>query len=194
MKKPMDESDLLLQNLLLQNLLDPLPNHCVAPNKQEIIGLSTSDKTAFLLSALDFHIHEIQRREEKEQRIFDWCTNLLLITFGAIVALAGQAQSLAFPVFTKIVATIFIGFPTAIFVYRIMIQRTRTRRNAEIVQRIEEIFHVYEDEYYSREALYPKKWSGNLSKVVSRRKTPIYYSIIIVFLAICVIVTIWLLL
>lgn len=185
----MSSNAMKLDQQLLSQLLDDEKER--AQENQSHLHLSDSDKVAFLLNALDFHMSEIQRREEKEQTLFEWCTNLLLITFGAVIALSGQSNFTSFAVGAKIIASLLIGVPIIIFIYRILIQRSRAKQNAQIADHIRDIFHAYDESHYSKQALYPKLWKGGLAKVIVQRRTPLYFSGVLIFMASCVIVAIW---
>ena len=106
--------------------------------------LSDENKTAVLLNRLDFHIHEIQRREEKETQLFEWSTALLLAVFAVTLALADPTKQLPNPQLTKLVAIFLVTVPTVIFVWRVLGERKSMARQAEIVQRIEEELHLFD--------------------------------------------------
>jgi hypothetical protein len=158
--------------------------------------LSASDKTEVLLQVLDFNIKEIHRREEEQQKLFEWSTSLLLATFGAIVALSGRATSLAYPIPIKILATALIAVPTSLFIHRIMTRVRGSVGNAKAVERIEETLHLFEDGYYGASSPYPHEWEiqGKLAKDMRKSKTPIYYALILGLMTVCVVTTVWLLL
>ena len=152
------------------------------------------DKTAVILRSLEHQFREIQRREEREQKLFEWSSGLLLAAFAAIVALSGRTSALPHALFVKTLASILIGVPTIIFSGRLLRYSKLTVDNAEAIERIEEILGVFEEGVYGEQALYPPRWRGQLARKRSERKTPHLYSVILLLMAACVIATIWLLL
>lgn len=156
------------------------------------MNMSDTDKITVLLNRLDFHINEIQRREEKETRLFEWSTTLLLAVFAVVIALSDRAEPLSHPVLVRIIATFLIAFPTLVFSYRIWSERPSMQRQAEVVELIQSGLYLFDKGYYIADmALYPERWKGNLAVSRLKRKTPIYYVAIILLMAICVITTMW---
>ena len=126
--------------------------------------------------------------------MFDWCTNLLLLSFAAIVAISGQVNNTPFALYVKIITTILILVPVSIFVLQIISYKSLIRRNTQMIEKIEDIFRVYENDYYTKGSLYPRHWQGKLTIAILRRKAPLYYSGILVIMTICVLFAVWLLL
>jgi len=155
---------------------------------------SSSDKASVLLNLLDRQIDEIQRKEQREQQWFEWSTSLLLATFGAVIAFSDRANPLPYPVIIKSVATILIVIPSFIATSRILVERSKATKNAQTVERIQQLLHLFEDGYYGVQSPYPPVWAGNLARGRLNRKTPVYYALILLLLMICVITTIWLIL
>jgi hypothetical protein len=58
------------------------------------VELSGSDKVAVLLNLQDMQVKEMHRREETEQKLFEWSTSLLLTALAAIVALSQRSAAL----------------------------------------------------------------------------------------------------
>ncbi len=52
------------------------------------MGFSDSDKASILLNLLDRQTGEMQRKEQAEQKLFEWATSLLLAEFAGVVALS----------------------------------------------------------------------------------------------------------
>ncbi len=157
--------------------------------------LSNEGKIAVLLNRLDFHTKEIHRREETETKLFEWSTALLLAVFAVIIALSDRSNPLPYSFIVKSIAILFVIIPTGVFIYRIISGRTRTPIQAEVIEQIEDQLHLFNDGYYIDEAsLYPQSWKGNLAKSMMRRKTPVYYGLIMAFMTIGVVATIWLIL
>lgn len=72
---------------------------------------SDSDKTAILLNLLDRQIDEIQKREQAEQKLFEWATSLLLAAFAGVVALSQKSTPIPQAVLVKLLATAMISVP-----------------------------------------------------------------------------------
>jgi hypothetical protein len=71
------------------------------------------DKTQVLLKAWEMQDDGLRRAAEREQRIFQWSTSLLIATFGAVVTLSSSVDQIQFPnpVVTKILITTVIVVP-----------------------------------------------------------------------------------
>jgi hypothetical protein len=158
------------------------------------IDFTTSDKVTILLSIFEASNQTIQRREDREQKMFEWSTSLLLAAFAAMVALAGRAAPLPFPYAVKGIATVLITIPTGLFIYRINSSARGFLGSAHAIDRIGEALRLVEKGYYTEDSIYPERWSGHLSKRVLRRKTPKYYTAILVLMLLCVVASVWLLL
>ena len=157
--------------------------------------LNDEHKLAVLLNRLDFHAHELQRSEEKETQLFEWSTALLLAVFAATLVLADPTKQQPNPQLTKLAAIFLVTVPTAIFVWRVLGERKTMVRQAEVIQRIEERLHLFDENYFfSGPSLYPDRWRGNFARSRRERKTPLYYSAVMIFMLIVVITTIWIVL
>ncbi|NPV75541.1 MAG: hypothetical protein HPY59_04115 [Anaerolineae bacterium] len=157
--------------------------------------LSDSEKIAFLLNRLDFHTHEIHRREEKEAKLFEWSTTFLMTVFAVIIALSGRSNPLPYRILIKVIASLLIIVPNVIFILRIATERRSVYRQAQVIELIESRFHLFEEGYYvENAALYPEKWKGNLARNMYKRKTPVYYMFVLAFLLAAVTATLWLIL
>jgi hypothetical protein len=155
---------------------------------------STSDKVDILLYALDAQMKSLQQSEDREQQFFQWSTNLLLAAFGALIALSGGTRTLSFPILVKLLATILIVVPASLSIVWIFRRSKRSVNMAEAIERIQKLLHLYEEGYYGPHAPYPSAWEGSLVKGRLQRKTPLYYAAVIVLMAVCVVVAIWLIL
>lgn len=156
--------------------------------------LSTSDKVGVLLKAFDFNIGEINRKEDEQQKNFEWTTSLLLAAFAAVVALSGVNIPPAYSFFIRLLATTLIAIPSSVFIIRIPVRRKDNIENAKAVESIEEALHLFQDKYYGPQSPFPKTWKGTFPDVVRKDKLPVYFSFIISVMAVCVIIAIWLLL
>lgn len=186
------DSEQLLDNLL--RAFPDRPDRSREFRSELPVSFSSSDKLEILLNVLNLHYEELNRKLEKEQKIFEWCTNLLLITLGAVIALSDRSTPLPHTIYIKFITTVFVLIPVVIFIYQIHDQVSGMEKNGEIIERIQGIIHVFDEGYYTVEALYPKKWSGKLPRRIRGRRTPIYYSFILSLMVIGVITTIWLVL
>jgi hypothetical protein len=148
-----------------------------------------------LLSLLDSQFSEIRRGEEREQLVFQWTTNLLLVSFGALVALSDRAVALPYPFLVKLLASIMIAIP-AMFSVAWMIWRVkRSSIHAGAIDRIRKLLHLFEDGYYGgTRSVYPYDWEDAFAKYIVRRWETKYYVAVVVLMAVCVVVTLWLLL
>jgi hypothetical protein len=159
-----------------------------------LVQLSESDKVNVLLQLLTHQLEEIKRREGREQQLFEWATGLLLAAFAAVIALSDRSTPLPYSPSIKLLATLLIAVPTAIIAYRILGYTKRSAGNAEAVERIESLLHLYEKGYYGTTTPYPPDWEKKLAKVRLGRRTPLLYSLILSLMATCVVITIWLIL
>ena len=110
--------------------------------------LSDNDKLTLLLNRLDFHTTEIQRRKEKDTKLFEWSTTLLLTVFAVIIALSDRSSPLQYQVLIKVIASLLIITPTIIFISRILGERKSMHWQAQVIERIESKFHLFEERYY----------------------------------------------
>jgi hypothetical protein len=156
--------------------------------------LSASDRTNVLLKALDHQIKSLEQGEDRELQFTQWTTSLLLGAFGAVVALSDRSNPLPFPIPVKSLATVLVLVPVLLSVIWIFRRSRRSVRNAEAIERIERALHLFEGEYYGTDSPYPEKWEGKLVESRLRRKTPVYYSVVMILVAICVVAVIWLVL
>ena len=156
--------------------------------------LSASDKTEILLKVLDDQIRSIERGEEREQQLFQWSTSLLLAAFGVVVALSDRSQALPFPIVVKSLATVLIVVPVFLSIIWIFRRSRRSVKNAEAIERIEKSLRLFEDGYYGVDSPYPRAWEGRLAESRLRRKTPVYYALVMVIMTTCVVTVIWLIL
>ena len=159
-----------------------------------MIDFSTSDKTTILIHLLDFQAKEIQRREAREQKLFEWTVSVLLAAFGAVVALSNRELPLPHPFWVKLFASCLIGIPTFIFCLRILKYSKKTIENAQAIDKIEGILHLYDEKTYGGVTPYPESWANGLSASRKRRKTQFFYSLIMAIMAVCVISTVCLIL
>ncbi|TEU20504.1 MAG: hypothetical protein E3J21_02490 [Anaerolineales bacterium] len=156
--------------------------------------LSVSDRTDVLLKALDNQIKSIEQGENREQQFFQWSTSLLLAAFGAVVALSDRSSALPFPILVKSLATVLVVVPVLLSIIWIFRRSRRSVRNAEAIERIEKALHLFKGEYYGTDSPYPEEWEGKLVESRLRRKTPVYYSLVMALMTICVVAVIWLVL
>jgi len=159
------------------------------------MDLSSEMKMTILLNRLDYHMQEIKRREDRETKFFEWATALLLGIFAVVIALSNGSTRLPNELVVKILATLLVGIPSGVFAFRILDERKTMSRQAEVVEKIQKEFKFFDEGYYVEASpLYPNRWRGNLSKNMLKRKTPIIFAWILVFMTICVFASIWLML
>jgi hypothetical protein len=152
--------------------------------------LSSSDKTTVLLKLLELQFNEILRRETREQQWFEWSTSLSLAAFAAIIASLPGFYSL----FVKLLASILVALPTLLISSRILHQTKFNAKNAEAVEGIENLLRVFDGKYYGAHTAYPKDWKNQFTISTLKRKTPYYYITILITMATCVVIAIWLVL
>jgi hypothetical protein len=158
------------------------------------MDLLPGEKLTVLLQLLEHQIGEIERREGREQQLFEWSTGLLVAAFGAVIALSDRDHPLPYPLAVKALAILLILVPTTIFAIRILGYSQRSADNAEAVERIEDLLKLFDPHYYGDRSPYPPEWQGKLAKGRRQRKTPRYYTFILMLMASCVVMTIWLIL
>lgn len=73
------------------------------------MDISDSDKVTVLLQLLDTQLSAARYKEQREQNLFEWGTNLLLISFGSVVALSQRQSPLPNAVLIKFLASILIS-------------------------------------------------------------------------------------
>ena len=157
------------------------------------MDFSNGDKVSVLLNQLNQQLDVIERKRQREQKWFDWVSGMLLASFGAVVALSDRNNPLPHPLAIKALASTMILVPAFIAVYRIDKEKGKAVRNAETAERIQQLLHLYDDNFYGKETPYPKAWMGEFAAGRRRRTTPIYYSLILFLMAACVVASIWLL-
>lgn len=155
---------------------------------------TVGDKTSILLQLLDHQLKEIERREGREQKMFEWLTALLLAAFAAIVALSDRDHPLLNSNIVKAIATTLVAAPCLILLYRFKRYSELSVENAKAVERIEQCLGVFKDDVYGGLSPYPPEWEGVFAANRKRRNTPYYYLAVLVVMAACVITTIWLIL
>lgn len=154
----------------------------------------TDHKVTVLLNLLDFQLHEIQRRQDREQQLFQWSTSLLLAIFGVVTALFGTTAQTPFPDTIKLLASIMVLLPISFTIYWIFRLSSQAVQNAATVERIQELLLLFDTTYYGATSPYPGSWQGNFATDLRRRRTPMYYAIILSTMAVCVVLLLWLVL
>ena len=154
---------------------------------------SNSDKVTVLLNQLSHQLEIIEQKRQREQKWFDWLSGMLLASFGVVVAISDRTNPLPYPIAIKALASIMILVPTFISVYRISREKNKAIKNAETAERIQQLLHLYDDDFYGKETPYPKTWKGKFAAGRKERTTPTYYSFILLLMAACVVASIWLL-
>lgn len=155
---------------------------------------TSADKTAVLLQLLQHQLSEIERRESREQKLFEWSTGLLAAAFGVVVALYEEGEPLSHAMVIRVLATILVAVPTLVLVVRIGRYQRMSIESAEVVERIEKSLLIFDKEVYGEDSPYPEEWEGTFAAKRAKRRTPIYYQGISILMAACVITAIWLLL
>jgi hypothetical protein len=158
----------------------------------KVEGFATSDRVTVLLQALDNQMSAIEAGENREHLLFQWATSLLLAAFGVVVALADSSRTLRFPFVIKSLASVLVTVPLFLTIVWIFRRSRRSANNAEAVERIEKALHLFEQDYYGTDSPYPQEWEGMLVQSRQRRKTPLYYALVLGLMAICVVAAIWL--
>lgn len=158
------------------------------------MDLTSSDKTAVLLQLLQHQLGEIERRESREQKLFEWSTGLLAAAFGVVVALYDEESPLAHAKTIQILATVLVAVPTLVLIIRIRRYQKMSIENAMVVERLEKLLLLFDRGVYGRDSPYPKEWEGSFATKRLKRSTPFYYQVVSVLMAACVIGAIWLLL
>jgi hypothetical protein len=158
------------------------------------MDFTAGDKASILLQLLDHQLKEIERREGREQKIFEWSTGLLLAAFAATVALSNRGHPLEYSYFVKAVATILVATPCLIFSYRFKRYSDLSVENAKAVERIEQCLGVYKGASYGGLSPYPPEWEGVFAENRKKRHTPYVYLAVLILMELCVIATIWLIL
>lgn len=156
--------------------------------------LTHSDKVQSLLFLLQFHYAEIVRREEREQKWFEWTAGSIMAAFGVVLALARSSTAIANPVIIKVIASALIALPTFLMSSRMLWQRKMIVGYAKAVEYIEKALNVFQKDYYGVPYVLPKEWEGQFSTSHRKRKEPQYYIGILILMAVCVIATIWIVL
>lgn len=152
-------------------------------------------RTEILLHLYERQNNEIERRERREQKLFEWMTGLLLAAFAAIIALSDRKEAaLPHAEWIKILTTIMIAAPVYILGKRLRRYSEATVENAEAVDRIEELLRVFEPNYFGPVTPYPPEWEKKRVEQRQSRTTPASYLIILFLMTACVIASVWLLL
>lgn len=155
---------------------------------------SDIDQTSVLLRLLEYQFGQIEVKEQREQKWFEWTTSLLLATFGAVVALSQRSSPLPFSIIIKSIASILIAAPSIIAAQRMLREKSKSILNAETITRIGQLLHLYEGEVYGHRSPLPESWESSFAVARRNRKTPNQFAFIVLIMAICVIATIWLIL
>lgn len=155
------------------------------------LGQLTDTKVTILLNALDFQLHEIQRRQDREQQIFQWSTSLLLTIFGVVTALYSTTSTTPFPALIKVLASLMVSLPILFSTYWIFRLSSQAVNNAATVERIQNLLLLFDTSYYGAESPYPQTWHGSLARNLRKRRTPLYYALILGTMALCVVLAIW---
>lgn len=158
------------------------------------MDLTSADRTAILLQLLEHQLGEIERRESREQKLFEWSTGLLAAAFGAVLALSEKSHNLCNRMAIQILATVLVALPTFGLIVRIGRYQRMSVENAEVVERLEKLLLLFEAGVYGNESPYPVEWKDTLSAKRAERKTPLYYQVVSLLMGACVVAAIWLVL
>jgi hypothetical protein len=96
--------------------------------------------------------------------------------------------------YVKLLASILVALPTLLISSRILHQTKFNAKNAEAVEGIENLLRVFDGKYYGAHTAYPKDWKNQFTISTLKRKTPYYYITILITMATCVVIAIWLVL
>ncbi len=154
----------------------------------------TDREVTILLNALDFQLSEIQRRQDREQQIFQWSTSVLLAVFGVVTALYGTTATTSFPNTIKFLASLMVILPIVASIYWIFRLSSQAVNNARTVERLQELLFLFHTGYYGAISPYPQSWRGNLAHNLRHRRTPVYYGLILATMMICVVLSVWIVL
>ncbi len=155
-------------------------------------NILNKDKVNILLNLLESQFSELRRSEEREQVVFQWTTSLLLVSFGALIALSDRSIPLQHPLAIKLLASIMLTFPATFSVVWMIWRVKRSSRNADAVDRIRESLHLYEDGYYGGLlSVYPHYWKNAFAKYIVKRLETKYYIAIVILMTICVVGSLW---
>jgi hypothetical protein len=80
--------------------------YLVVMRKTGMENILNKDKVNILLNLLESQFSELRRSEEREQVVFQWTTSLLLVSFGALIALSDRSIPLQHPLAIKLLASI----------------------------------------------------------------------------------------
>ena len=154
--------------------------------------LPDGTKLTILLNILNYHLTEIHRREEKETKLFEWSTALLIAVFAVVIALAPSSNLIGRPYLVKVIASLLAVLPTVIFAYCVLSERKSMSRQAQVVEKIQEKLNVFDEGVYvDNDALYPARWRNVFAANMLKRKTPLYYAATMLFMLFFVISSIW---
>lgn len=151
-------------------------------------------QVTILLHTLDFQLKEIQRRQEREQQIFQWASSLLLAVFGAAVTLHGSIATLPALDLIKLLASLMVLLPVLFSAGWILRLSGQAVGNAEVVNRIQTLLSLFDKTYYGAQSPYPSAWQDQLPANLRARRTPLFYVLVLVSMTLCVVTTIWILL
>jgi hypothetical protein len=155
---------------------------------------SEENQTTILLHLYERQNNEIERREGREQHLFEWTAGLLVAALGGVIALAEHVEHLPHRNLIKLLTSVMLAVPTLIFVERGRRYSRGTVENAKALDRIEELLHLFDPDYFGARTPYPSDWKGGRVATRLRRRTPLYYLFILLVMAACVITTAWLIL
>jgi hypothetical protein len=162
----------------------------ITNKKVQNMELSNSSKVTVLLHLLEQQTKSIDDRVKIERSWFEWTTGLLLASFGAVVALSGRTQPLPYPEIIKTIATILVVVPAIISISRILRTTQGMMNNATAVERIQDLLFIFEDDIYGKQSPFPVTWRGKLASGFLKRRTPKYYSLILLIMTTCVVATV----
>ena len=156
--------------------------------------ISESSRVAVLLKLLEMQTESMERKANVEQTLFQWTTSLLLAVFGVIIALADKTANLPQALAIKVLSTLIITAPALLSIIWIFRRARTSVNNAVAIEKIQELLGVFDEKAYGSGSPFPKGWRGKFAAGRAKRKTPLYYAVVIGFMALCVILAIWLVL
>jgi len=153
--------------------------------------LSVETKLSVLMKLLEIQIDGLERKATIERNLFQWTTSLLLAVFGVVVALADKTAALPHALPIKILSTIVVSAPALLSVVWIFRRSRGSVSNTAAIEQIQDLLGVFDDKRYGAHSPYPRRWEGTLASSHAKRKTPYYYTAVIMIMAACVILAIW---
>jgi hypothetical protein len=131
---------------------------------EEAEVLTLKDKIDLLKHMEMIQRSNVQHRIEREQSVFSWSSNILLVLIGALLIAKPSESAVwsSYGLWGRVVATIAVILLVTFSIQWQNRNRRLQRENGEVIQRIDHLLHYFEKGYFDPNGeltIFPEHWA-----------------------------------